>query len=97
MLQSLLNTIQGMIHLTYLVLDGHFGNHPAFYMVRQCQLQLISKLRYDAALFFVYAGPKPKRGPTPRLGEQVDVRKIPDQHLKETKIEDGLEICTYQM
>jgi hypothetical protein len=31
------------------------------------------------------------------LGEQVDVRKIPDQHLKETKIEDGLETRTYQM
>ncbi len=97
MLQSLLNTIQGVIHLTYQVLDGHFGNHPEFYMVRQCQLQLISKLRYDAALFFAYAGPKPKRGPMPRLGEQVDVRKIPDQHLKETKIEDGLETRTYQM
>jgi len=38
MLQVLLNTIQGTIHVTYLVLDGHFGNHPALHMVRQCQL-----------------------------------------------------------
>jgi hypothetical protein len=97
MLQSLLNTIQDTIHLTYLVLDGHFGNHPAFRMVRQCQLHLISKLRYDAALHFAYAGPKPKRGPTPRLGEPVDVRKIPYQYLKETKIANGFEIRTYQM
>ena len=28
MLRSFLNTIQGTIHLTYLVLDGHFGKHP---------------------------------------------------------------------
>ena len=97
MLTSFLNTIQGTIQLTYLVLDGHFGNHPAFHMVRQCQLHLISKLRYDAALHFAYAGPSPKRGPTPRLGEQVDVRKIPDQYLKETQIEEGLETRTYQM
>jgi hypothetical protein len=97
MLQSFLNTIQGTIRLTYLVLDGHFGNHPAFHMVRQCQLHLISKLRHDAALHFAYAGPAPKRGPTPRLGEQVDVRKIPDQYLKETQIEDGFETRTYQM
>jgi putative transposase len=97
MLQSLLSIIQGTIHLTYLVLDGHFGNHPAFHMVRQCQLHLISKLRYDAALHFAYSGPSPKRGPTPRLGEQVDVRKIPDQYLKETQIEDGFETRTYQM
>ena len=97
MLQSLLNTIQGTIHLTYLVLDGHFGNHPAFHMVRQCQLHLISKLCYDPALHFAYAGPKPKRGPTPRLGEQVDVRQLPDTYLKETEIKDGFETRTYQL
>jgi hypothetical protein len=97
MLQSFLNTIQGTLHLTYLVLDGHFGNHPAFYMVRQCQLHLISKLRHDAALHFAYAGTAPRRGPTPRLGKQVDVRHIPDQYLKETQIEDGFETRTYQM
>ena len=83
--------------LTYLVLDGHFGNHPALHMVRQCQLHLISKLRSDAALFFAYTGPSPKRGPRPRLGEQVDVRKIPDAYLKETFVEDGIETRTYQL
>ncbi len=97
MLQSLLNTIRGTIQVTYLVLDGHFGNHPAFHMVRQGQLHLISKLRHDAALHFAYVGPKPKRGPTPRLGEQMNVRKIPDQYLKETKIAGGFETRTYQM
>ena len=97
MLQSFLETIQGTLHLTYLVLDGHFGNHPAFHMVRQCHLHLISKLRYDAALCFPYSGPSPKRGPTPRLGKQVDVHKIPDQYLKETKVEDGFETRTYQV
>jgi len=97
MLQRVLNTIQGTIHLTYLVLDGHFGNHPAFHMVRQCHLHLISKLRYDAALHCAYSGPSPKRGPRPRLGKQVDVRKIPDDYLKEIKVEDGFETRTYQM
>jgi len=65
MLQGFLNTIQGTIRLTYLVLVGHFGNYPAFHMVRQCRLHLISKLRYDAALHFPYAGTAPKRGPPP--------------------------------
>jgi hypothetical protein len=97
MLQSFLTTIQGTIHLAYLVLDGHFGNHPAFHMVRQCHLHLISKLRYDAALHFPYAGPSPKRGPTPRLGQQLDVCRIPQAYLKETKIEDGFETRTYQI
>lgn len=97
MLKSSLSTIQGTIHLTYLVLDGHFGNHPAFHMVRQCQLHLISKLRYDAALHFAYSGPSLKRGPRPRLGEQVDVRNIPEAYLRDTKVEDGFETRTYQM
>ena len=97
MLHSFLNTIQGTLQLTYLVLDGHFGNHPAFHMVRQCQLHLISKLRYDAALCFPYSGPSPKRGPRPRLGAKVNVRKIQDSYLKEVKVEDGFKTRTYQM
>jgi putative transposase len=97
MLQVLLNTIQGTIHVTYLVLDGHFGNHPTLHMVRQCRLQLISKLRSDAALFFPHTGPSPKRGPHPRLGEQMNVSKTPEAYLKETKVEDGFETRTYQM
>ena len=97
MLQGFLNTIQGTIQLTYLVLDGHFGNHPALHMVRQCQLHLISKLRHDAALFFPYSGPASNRGPKPRLGERMDVRKMPEAYLQETKVEDGIETRTYQM
>jgi hypothetical protein len=97
MLQSFLITIQGVLHLTYLLLDGHFGNYPAFQMVRQCHLHLISKLRYDANLHFPYSGPPPKRGPRPKLGAKVDVRNIPAEYLKETKVEDGFETLTYQM
>jgi len=97
MLQGFLNLIQGTLHLTYLVLDGHFGNHPALHMVRLCQLHLISKLRCDAALFFPYTGSSPKRGPRRRMGERMDVRKIPEAYLKETKVEDGIETRTYQM
>ena len=97
MVAALLKLITGVLSLTYLVLDGHFGNNNALQMARQSGLHLISKLRYDAALHFAYSGPSPKRGPTPRLGEPVDVRKIPDQYLKETQIEDGFETRTYQM
>ena len=49
-LDALLHLIAGVIPLTYLVLDGHCGNSNALEMARQSHLQLISKLRYDAAL-----------------------------------------------
>src|SRR5207244_3952391 len=52
MLGALLHVIAGVVSLTYLVLDGHFGNHNALQMARQHNLHLISKLRYDAALYF---------------------------------------------
>jgi len=97
MVKSLLQTMQGAIRLSYLVMDGHFGNHPAVHMVRACGLHLISKLRHDAALYLPYAGPKPKRGPTPRLGEKVNVRQLPAAYLKETEIKDGFETRTYQL
>lgn len=97
MVKSLLETMQGVIRLSYLVMDGHFGNHPAVHMVIACGLHLISKLRYDAALYLPYSGPKPKRGPTPRLGEKVNVRQLPDTYLKETEIKDSFETRTYQL
>ncbi len=63
MLGALLHVIAGVVSLTYMVLDGHFGNHNALQMARQHNLHLISKLRYDAALYFPYTGPYAGRGP----------------------------------
>ena len=63
MIQSLLTRIGASLRLTYLVLDGHFGNHNAVLMARRLGLQLISKLRSDSALYYPYAGPYAGRGP----------------------------------
>jgi len=46
-----------------LVLAVHFGNHNALQMARQHNLPLMSKLRYDAALYVPYTGPYAGRGP----------------------------------
>src|SRR5215470_12645092 len=43
MLDALLHLIAGCLRLTYLVLDGHFGNHNALQMARQHHLPLLSK------------------------------------------------------
>ena len=53
-LQNLLTTIGTVIKLTYVALDGHFGNYPSAFMVRALNLHLISKLRSDAALVPVF-------------------------------------------
>src|SRR5499426_3004229 len=41
MLTALLQLIATVLSVTYLVLDGHFGNHNALQMARQCGLHLI--------------------------------------------------------
>jgi putative transposase len=96
-LDALLQLIAGVIPLTYLVLDGHFGNHNALQMARQSHLHLISKLRYDAALSFPYAGPYAGRGPHRKYGDKVDYDALPGQYLQETTVEGHMQTCIYQM
>jgi putative transposase len=95
-LKSLLKTIGDYIALTYLVMDGHFGNYPSAYMVREAGLHLISKMRSDAALYLPFEGEYQKRGPKPKQGDKIDVRALPDKFRKETRVEDGLRIEIYQ-
>jgi hypothetical protein len=96
MLGALLKLIAGFIPLTYLVLDGHFGNHNALHMARQRNLHLISKLRCDAALYLPYAGPYAGRGPYRKYGRKVDYGHMPEQYLKETTMEGPIQTCFYQ-
>jgi putative transposase len=96
LLQALLLKLAGWLSVTYLALDGHFGNNNALQMVRQCNLHLISKLRSDSALYFPYTGPQAPRGTRRKYGDRVDYRHIPAQYLKETSVADGIETCIYQ-
>jgi len=89
--------INGLFPLTYLVLDGQFGNHNALAMTRHGGLHLISKLRGDAALYLPYRGPYQGRGPHRKYGERLDYRHLPSQYCKSSVIEDNIQTDTYQM
>jgi putative transposase len=97
MLTALLQLIATVRSVTYVVLDGHFGNHHALQMARQCGLHLIAKLRCDAALYFPYTGPYAGRGPRRQYGHKVDYDHLPVQYLKETTVEGDIETRLYQM
>jgi putative transposase len=96
-LAALLHRIAGVVSLTYLVLDGHFGNHNALQMARLSGLHLISKLRRDAALYFPYAGPYAGCGPRRKYGDKIDYDNLPLPYLKETAVEGHMQTCVYQM
>jgi putative transposase len=97
MLDALLQLIATVLSVTSLVRDGHFGNHNARHMARQCGLHLISKLRCDAALSFPSTGPYAGRGPRRKYGHKVDYDHLPVQYLKETTVEGHIETRLYQM
>lgn len=96
MIQKLLHMIGALIPLQRMVLDGHFGNHPALHMVRSCGLHLISKLRHDAALYFPYDGPYAGRGPRRTYGTKIDYANIPRRSLKQRSVEDHIHTDIYQ-
>ncbi len=96
MIDKLLRLVGSTLPLTYLLLDGKFGNNNALQMARQCGLHLVSKLRHDAALYFPYEGPYTGRGPYRKYGDKIDYDRIPDAYLQQMTIEDGIETRIYQ-
>jgi putative transposase len=96
MVKKQLEMLKNLVVVRYLALDGHFGNNNALQMVRQCDLHLISKLRYDAALYFVYDGKQKRKGPRKKYGQKINYRNIPEKYLLEKSMEDDIETRIYQ-
>lgn len=96
-IRALLERISGVLSLTYLVLDGHFGNAGALQMALACQLHLISKLRSDSALYLPYEGPYAGRGPKRIYGDKLNPRAIPERFLCHTTVDKGIESRIYQL
>jgi hypothetical protein len=96
-LKSLLETIGTILSLKYVVLDGHFGNYPSAFMVRETKLHLISKMRSDAALFPAFDGEYAGTGRPPKYGKKLDVRNLDhDKYLKATSTDKNVRTQVYQ-
>jgi putative transposase len=80
-----------------LVFDGAFGNNDALQMVRQCDLHLISKLRFDSALYLPYVGEYCGRGRRRKYGEKLNYKQLPEQYLKSSNVKGGIQTRIYQM
>ena len=96
-LKNMLSIIGNELSLIYFVFDGAFGNNDSLQMVRQCGLHLISKLRFDSALFFPYSGEYSGRGRRKKYGNKVDYGKLPEKYLKSSSIEGNIQTHIYQM
>lgn len=96
MIRKLLRLIKGFMPLSYMVLDGKFGNNNALQMVRQCGLHLVSRLRHDAALYFPYEGSYSGKGPYRKYGDKIDYDHLPAQYLTQTTVEQNIRSNIYQ-
>lgn len=96
-IRALLERIGGLLPLTYLLLDGHFGTAAALHMARACKLHLISKLRSDSALYLPYDGPYAGRGPRRIYGDKLVPRAIPERYLCKSSVEKDIESRIYQV
>jgi putative transposase len=95
-LKSLLKTVEKVMSLKYVAMDGHFGNYPSAWMVRQVKLHLVSKLRSNAALYPAFEGEHKGKGPKPKYAVKIDFHKMDKKYLKETTLEGNLRTDTYQ-
>ena len=95
-LKSLLETMGTSIHLKYGMLDGHFGNSPSAFMVKPAQLDLISKMRSEVALYPALEGQYPGAGRPAKYGEKLPVRQLDPKYLQKTSTEDRLQTDVYQ-
>jgi len=95
-LHSFLETTGTLLHIEYVTLDGHFGNYPSAFMVRKKNKHLISKMRYDAALYPAFAGEHSGPGRKPKYGTKIDVYRLDSKYLKETTVKDNWRIDIYQ-
>ena len=96
-LKSLLATVGTILSLKYVVLDGHFGNYPSAFMVRETKLHLISKMRSDAALYPAFDGEYAGTGRPAKYGKKLDVRNLDqDKYLKATSTEKNVRTEIYQ-
>jgi len=77
MASDLLKYINPLCAIRYFVLDGHFGNNNVMQMVRQSlSLHIISKLRNDSALYFLYDGPQKSKGRKRVYGAKIDYQSL---------------------
>jgi len=95
--QKLLALIGKKITLHYFVLDGHFGNHPAYLMTRQLGLHLISKMRHDAKLYLLPTEAQQQASPRLRYGDRLDYDNLPLASRVSCEPEGEYECEVYQM
>ena len=96
-IKRLLEQIGDTFKVVYFIFDGELGHHDALQMVQQVGLHLISKLRYNSALYLPYDGPYSGRGSHRKYSQKLDYQNMPSEYLKATSIDKEIKTQIYQI
>lgn len=94
MLGVLVRLVRQFIRIKYLAMDGHFGHQQAVLLAQENELELISKLRRDAALYEKYEGEYKGKGRKNRYGTRLKYDLMPVQYLQKSE-RKGDQIINY--
>ena len=93
---KLVKLLRVFIKVKYLALDGHFGHNQAVLMARQNDLELISKMRKDAALHEKYEGGYGGPGAPKKYGARLRYDLLPTKYWKKSEREGNILTNYYQ-
>lgn len=98
-IKEALKRIDKHIDIVYFVFDGAFGNNYATQMVKQCGLDIISKLQKNSALSFPNEEEYSGKGTPKKYGDDINYEEIPERYLKSSDMDEDKNIITkvYQM
>ena len=88
--------VRRLMKVKYLAMDGHFGHHQAILMARANGLELISKLRKDAALYEKYDGIYGGRGARKKYGARLKYDLLPLRYLRKSEQKGDIITNYYQ-
>jgi len=83
--------------LKYVVGDGAYGNKTCCLIARQFDLELISKLNRNTALYLPYQGKYSGRGRPRKYGDKIDYQELSEQYLLSDDLEQGIRTQVYQI
>jgi putative transposase len=85
LLKAMMKLIKAFVSVKYPALDGHFGHNQAVLMAQANGLELISKLRKDAALFEKHEGEYGGKGAKKKYGERIKCENLVAKYLKKSE------------
>ena len=86
-----------VIQIKYLVGDGGFGNNTVAKIAKAQKLHLISKLQYNAALYFPFAGQYSGHGRPTLYGDKIDYKNLPQIAVVKNQTIDGVTYMVYHL